>query len=77
MLTGGVSARRSHLVDDGQLGEQHLENGRRERLLENLEELLRLTTHRDGVAQVIHAFLQLPWSQKGEQKGLAPVLMEM
>lgn len=59
-----MEARRSHLADGGQLGEQHLEHWRWERLLKDLEELLRLTTHRDGVGQVIHTFLQLTWARK-------------
>lgn len=67
---------RNYLADDGQFGEQHLEDWRRERLLKNLEELLRLTTHRDGVGQVIHTFLKFTWLQ--EQKGLpSDVLMKM
>ena len=46
-----------YLADAGQFGEQHLEDGRRQSLLQHLQQLLRLTTHCDGVGQVVHTFL--------------------
>lgn len=49
--------RRDYLTDAGQFGEQHLEDGWRQSLLQHLQQLLRLTTHRDGVGQVVHTFL--------------------
>jgi len=51
------SAGPAYLADAGQLGEQHLEDGRRQSLLQHLQQLLRLTAHGDGVGQVVHAFL--------------------
>lgn len=66
ILNGG-EAGHPHLADCGQFGEQHLEDWRRQRLLENLEQLLRLTAHCDGIDQVVHTFLKLTWSEK---KGL-------
>lgn len=49
--------RLTHLADAGQFGEQHLEDGWRQSLLQHLQQLLRLTTHGDGVGQVVHTFL--------------------
>lgn len=49
--------RTEYLADGGQFGEQHLEDGWRQSLLQHLQQLLRLTTHGDGVGQVVHAFL--------------------
>ena len=49
--------RRDYLTDAGQFGEQHLEDGWRQSLLQHLQQLLRLTAHRDGVGQVVHTFL--------------------
>lgn len=46
-----------HLADSGEFGEEHLEDWRRKRLLQDLEELLRLTAHGDRVRQMIHTFL--------------------
>lgn len=47
----------AHLADGGQFGEQHLEDGRRQSLLQHLEQLLRLTTHCYSIGQVVHSFL--------------------
>lgn len=49
---GGV-----YLADGGQFGEQHLEDGRRQSLLQHLQQLLRLAAHCDGVGQVVHTLL--------------------
>lgn len=53
-----------YLAPGGQLAQHHLQDGGRQRLLEHLEQLLRLLTHSDGVGQVIHTWLQLTWVQK-------------
>lgn len=45
----------THLADGGQFGEQHLEDGWWQGLLQHLQQLLRLAAHGDGVGQVIHA----------------------
>lgn len=47
----------AHLADGGQFGEQHLEDGRRQSLLQHLEQLLRLTTHCYSIGQVVNSFL--------------------
>lgn len=46
-----------YLADGGQFGEKHLEDRWRQRLLQNLQQLLRLTAHSNGVGQVVHTFL--------------------
>lgn len=46
-----------YLADGGQFGEQHLEDGRRQGLLQHLQQLLRLAAHCDGVGQVVHTLL--------------------
>jgi len=43
-----------YLADGGQFGEQHLEHRGGQGLLQHLEQLLGLPTHRDGVGQVVH-----------------------
>lgn len=53
-----------YLADARQLGQQHLEDGRRQRLLQHLQELLRLPAHGDGVGQVVHAPLIVSWRRK-------------
>lgn len=52
-----LDQRLAHLADGGQLDEQHLEDGGRQRLLQHLQQLLRLSTHSDGVGQVVYAVL--------------------
>lgn len=52
------------LADAGQFGEQHLEDGWRQSLLQHLQQLLGLPTHCDGVGQVVHAFLIVSLSQQ-------------
>lgn len=51
----------TYLADGGQFGQQHLEDGRRQRLLQHLQQLLRLAAHGDGVGQVVHASLVVSW----------------
>lgn len=64
-----ITARvKGYLGDGGQFDEQHLEHWRRDGLLKNLEELLRLTTYRDRVGQVIHTVLKFTWLQKQTKK---------
>lgn len=46
-----------YLADGGQFGEQHLEDRRRQSLLQHLQQLLRLAAHCDGVGQVVHTLL--------------------
>lgn len=50
-----------HLADGGQLGEQHLEHWRRQGLLQDLEQLLGLAAHCDGIGQVIYPLLIVTW----------------
>lgn len=57
MILGWRDEQGSDLADGGQFGEEHLEDGWRQGLLQHLEELLRLTTHRYGIGQVVHSFL--------------------
>lgn len=38
-----------------------MENWRRQRLLENLKQLLRLSTYRNGIGQVVYALLEFTW----------------
>ena len=52
-----------HLADGGQFGEQHLEDWRRQRLLEHLKQLLRLTAHCYRIGQVVHTFLKVTWDK--------------
>lgn len=47
-----------HLANAGQFGEQHLKDWRRQRLLEHLKQLLRLTTYCNGVGQVVDTFFE-------------------
>lgn len=54
----------AYLADGGQFGQQHLEDGRRQRLLQHLQQLLRLAAHGDGVGQVVHAALVVSWGRK-------------
>ncbi len=57
-----------HLADGGQFGEEHLEDWRRKRLLQDLQELLRLTAHSDRIRQMIHAFLVVTWQTQTERE---------
>ncbi len=57
-----------HLADGGQFGEEHLEDWRRKRLLQDLQELLRLTAHSDRIRQMIHAFLVVTWQTQTERR---------
>lgn len=58
-----------HLADGGQFGKQHLEDWRRQRLLEYLKELLRLATYCNGIGQVVHTFLEFTYGL-GLEKGV-------
>lgn len=51
--------RPSHLADGRQFVEQHLEDRRRQRLLQHLQQLLGLTAHRDGVGQVVGTLVKV------------------
>lgn len=53
-----------YLAHGGQPAQHHLEDWGGQRLLEDLEQLLRPPTHGDGVGQVVHTCLQLTCSQK-------------
>lgn len=59
-----VDVWKDYLVHRGQLAQHHLEDWGWQRLLKDLEQLLRLLTHSDRVGQVIHTCLQLTWLQK-------------
>lgn len=56
---------RLYLTNCGELSQQHLEHGRRQGLLQHLQELLRLPTHSDCVRQVVHALLVFTCGRHG------------
>lgn len=58
----------AHLADRGQFGEQHLKDGGGQRLLEDLQQLLRLTAHGNGIRQVVDAFLKFTWVKSKSEK---------
>lgn len=58
----------SYLTNAGQFGEQHLEDRWRQSLLQHLQQLLWLTTHCNGIGQVVHAFLIVSYTQTQDRK---------
>lgn len=50
-----------YLTNCGKLSQKHLEHRRGERLLQHLQQLLRLSAHGDRIGQVVHALFIFTW----------------